>query len=64
MISLYWPGFKFVPLILSDNTLYNISDTRLDFPDPLTPVTAVIVWSGNLTSIPLRLFSLAPLISI
>ena len=35
-----------------------------DFPEPLTPVTTVITDSGNLTSIPFRLFSRAPRISI
>ena len=34
--------------------------TSEDFPDPLTPVTTVITLSGNFTSMPCRLFILAP----
>ncbi|MGH2168232.1 hypothetical protein ACQ1Z1_14235, partial [Enterococcus faecalis] len=43
---------------------YNIDRTSVDFPLPLTPVTAVSTPSGNLTSIFLRLFSRAPFIII
>ena len=36
-----------------------MSFTRVDLPDPLTPVTATKFPSGNVTEIFLRLFSLA-----
>ena len=36
-----------------------MSFTSVDFPDPLTPVTAVSTPSGNATSMPFRLFALA-----
>ena len=38
-----------------------MSFTRVDFPDPETPVTATNSPSGISTSISLRLFSFAPL---
>ena len=38
--------------------------TRVDFPEPLTPLTTVNVLRGKSTVIPLRLFSLAPFIVI
>ena len=38
-----------------------MSLTRVDLPDPLTPVTATKAASGNVASIVLRLFSLASL---
>ena len=34
--------------------------TKLDFPDPETPVITVITLSGKLTSIPFKLFILQP----
>ena len=46
-----------------ESFLYIISLTRLDFPDPETPVTPVIVPSGILTFMFLRLFSAAPITS-
>ena len=38
-----------------------MSLTRVDLPDPDTPVTAMNMPSGNATSTPRRLCSLAPL---
>ena len=38
-----------------------MSLTKVDFPDPLTPVTAINAASGNVTSIFCKLFSLASL---
>ena len=38
-----------------------MSFTRVDLPEPLTPVTETNSPSGNVTSIDLRLFSLASL---
>ena len=40
--------------------LYSTSLTSELLPLPLTPVTQINVPSGNVTSIPLRLFSRAP----
>ena len=39
--------------------LYNTSLTRVDFPEPDTPVTAVNTPNGNLTLIFFKLFSQA-----
>src|SRR6478735_5490735 len=41
-----------------------MSFTSVDFPDPLTPVTAVSVPSGMATSMFFRLLARAPLITI
>jgi hypothetical protein len=38
-----------------------MSFTRVDFPDPETPVTATKTPSGTSTSMSFRLFSFAPL---
>ena len=38
---------------------YKMSFTKVDFPDPLTPVTATKAASGNSTSIFFKLFSFA-----
>ena len=40
-----------------------MSLTRVDFPEPLTPVTATKEPRGMATSTSLRLFSFAPLIT-
>ena len=38
--------------------------TKVDLPDPLTPVTTSSTFSGNFTSIPFKLFCLAPFSSM
>ena len=43
---------------------YNIFLMSVDFPDPLTPVTTVMIPNGILTSKFFRLFSCAPVISM
>ena len=63
-IFLNLPGYCFDLIKSDDSALYNISITRDDFPEPDTPVTDVIMPRGNFTLILLRLFSLAPKISI
>ena len=60
---LYLPGFVFTLYRLFATTLYSISFTSVDFPEPDTPVTQVNFPSGNLTSIFFKLFSSAPVIS-
>ena len=60
-ISLCFPGFNLEPLSLDDKSLYIISLTSVDFPEPEIPVTQVIVWHGISTSIFFKLFSLAPI---
>ena len=64
IIFLCFPGFSFVLYKLDATDLYNTSLTKLDLPLPDTPVTHINLPKGNLTFIFLRLFSLAPLISI
>jgi len=49
------------PFSLFAKTLYKISLTKVDLPEPLTPVTDTKTPSGRSTSISLRLFSFAPL---
>src|ERR1700723_2135783 len=39
---------------------YSVSNARLDFPDPETPVTTVIALCGMVTSMVLRLWTRAP----
>ena len=57
------PGTMRAPFSLLAKTLYKISFTSVDFPEPLTPVTDTNTPSGISTSISFRLFSLAPLIT-
>ena len=64
MIVLCRPGTMRAPLSLLARVEYKMSLTRVDFPDPLTPVTATNAPRGIETSTFLRLFSLAPLITI
>ena len=54
------PGLFFAPFKVFAKYLYKISFTRLDLPEPETPVTAMNLPSGNSTSIFFRLFSCAP----
>ena len=49
------------PLSLFANTLYKISLTKVDLPEPLTPVTETKTPNGTSTSMSFKLFSLAPL---
>ena len=63
-IFLYFPGFVFDLYRLFAIILYSISFTKVDFPDPDTPVTHINFPSGNFTFIFFKLFSSAPNISI
>ena len=63
-ISLCLPGFPFIVYNLLAKPLYNISFTKVDFPEPETPVTTVNTPNGNFTFIFFKLFSLAPTTSI
>ena len=56
------PGTILAPLSLFARTEYKMSFTSVDFPEPLTPVTATKTDSGKVTSISCKLFSLADLI--
>ena len=62
-IFLCFPGMFFALLRVVESFLYIISFTRLDFPEPETPVTPVMVPRGIFTSIFFKLFSAAPIIS-
>jgi len=62
--SLHFPGFSFDPFKSLAIVLYNISFTRVLFPEPETPVTQVNCPSGNLIFIFFKLFSSAPFTSI
>ena len=55
------PGTILAPFNLLASTEYKISLTKVDLPDPLTPVTATKAASGKVTSIFCRLFSFAAL---
>lgn len=63
-IDLCFPGITIVPYTLLLKAFSRIWLTSVLLPEPDTPVTSVNVPSGNLTFMFLRLFSLAPLISI
>ena len=52
----YFPNACFDPLCVLASMGYTISLTKLDFPLPDTPVTAVINPTGNFTSIFFKLF--------
>ena len=54
------PATNFAPLREFARTLYKISFTSDDFPDPLTPVTAIKTPSGKFTVRFLRLLAFAP----
>ena len=54
------PGRALVRFSSAPRRLKRISFTREDFPDPDTPVTAMNVPRGKLTSMWRRLFSAAP----
>ena len=58
------PGFSFDPFNSLAKYLYNTSFTKVDFPDPETPVTQLNTPSGILTLIFFKLFSVAFIISI
>ena len=58
------PGTRRAPLSLLASTVYKMSFTNVDFPEPETPVTETKTPSGTSTSMSLRLFSLAPFTTI
>lgn len=53
---LHFPGFSFAPLISLAILLYKTSFTKVDLPEPETPVTQVNTPSGILTFISFKLF--------
>src|SRR6266487_1835438 len=55
------PGTVLAPFSSRASALYRMSLTSVDLPEPDTPVTATRQPSGNATSTPRRLCSLAPL---
>ena len=55
------PGTVRAPFSSRASALYRMSLTRVDLPEPDTPVTATRQPSGNATSTPRRLCSAAPL---
>ena len=59
---LWRPGTILAPFNLFAKTEYKISLTKVDLPDPLTPVTATNAANGKVTSIFCRLFSFASFI--
>ena len=61
--ALWSPGGTLERYTLCMRALCRISFTRVDLPDPETPVTATKQPSGNSTSMSWRLFSRAPLSS-
>ena len=60
---MHFPGFSFEPFISLAIVLYKTSFTKVDFPEPETPVTHVNTPNGIFTFIFFRLFSAAPSIS-
>lgn len=56
---LHFPGFSLDPFNSFATVLYNTSFTKVDFPEPETPVTQVNTPSGNFTLIFFKLFSTA-----
>ena len=54
------PGCLWEPCSSLDIALWRISSTRVDLPDPDTPVTEMKMPRGKSTSMRLRLCSLAP----
>jgi hypothetical protein len=56
----YSPGRSRAPSIFWASARCRVSRTRVDFPDPETPVTHVMAPSGIVTSIPLRLLARHP----
>ena len=63
-IPLHLPGLSFALFISFAIVLYSTSLTKVDLPDPETPVTQVNTPSGIFTFIFFKLFSEAPNISI
>ena len=61
---LHFPGFSFEPFNSFAIVLYKTSFTKVDLPDPDTPVTQLNTPRGNFTFIFFKLFSVAPLTSI
>ena len=61
VISLHRPAFSRLRYRRWPRTLYRVSMTSVDFPEPDTPVTQVITPSGIATSTFFRLFSDAPM---
>ena len=49
-IVLWRPGTNLAPLSLFARVVYKISFTRVDFPEPLTPVTDTNTPRGTSTS--------------
>ena len=56
-----FPGTVLAPFSSRASALYRMSLTSVDLPEPDTPVTATRQPSGNATSTPRRLCSVAPL---
>ena len=54
------PGFSTACPLSRCTALYRMSSARVDFPDPETPVTQVILPRGILTSISFKLWAAAP----
>src|SRR6202162_3528660 len=54
------PGLSEAPGTARASSRYRMSLTSVDFPEPDTPVTAVVTPRGNRTSIPFRLCSRPP----
>lgn len=64
MTALHFPGFSLALFSSFAIVLYSTSLTKVDFPEPETPVTQLNTPRGNLTLIFFRLFSVAPCTSI
>ena len=64
LIFSHLPGFSFEPFISLAKYLYNTSFTKVDFPEPETPVTQLNTPRGIFTLIFFKLFSIAFIISI
>ncbi len=61
---LHFPGFSLEPFSSLAMVLYNTSFTKVDFPEPETPVTQLNTPNGNFTLTFFKLFSDASCISI
>ena len=57
--SSHWPGRLRAPFMAAARVLYRISFTRVDLPEPDTPVTQIILPRGKSTVMSRRLFSRA-----
>ncbi len=60
LTALHFPGFSFEPFNSFAIVLYKTSFTKVDFPEPETPVTQLNTPNGNFTLIFFKLFSVAP----